>query len=618
MLELVINSARGGEQRHTLQQREYVLGRDPDVHIPLQDRKVSRRHARIFRQGHQYWIEDLGSANGVLIAGETIRAPLALQGGMELSIGPFQLTIVDDSQLSESTYALVGLGPPFLDQRFVLPAGTIEVGRVEGNAIVIPDASVSRKQASLIVAASSVIIEDHGSSNGTWVNEVQVTRRVLTHGDHVRFGNVPFQFVQHGRRTVDFGGVRRLVDRVAHGDRSIQGAAIIALLSAALLLVTIGVFAHRRLGPSASPGTLEEAYETALQVGIAMGEHHMKRGEWDDAIRAYRDVLNQDPINPTARRGMVEARRSQKHQRLLRAAEQDLAGKAPQSALYKAADVPPDSYYATQAQQLRERAVAATARDAFARAERACRARAWRECHVDAVLHLQHQPDSVAGRNLLQQAEREMRADGTGFTPWAGSGSDDSPALDLAARWQHERVRTAAEKYAAGSLTLALDTLESVKTMPQARALTALLSRFGDAKTQGDGAAVAGNIDAATTAWEQALRIDAQIVPSSFPSVFREQIKQRLGDVLYERGREAFNRGQYAQAFTAWQRALERDPEHRRALEGLEGLEARAASLLSSLGAADNCRQLAEVMGMTRAASRIHQDAAQRARDCPR
>jgi hypothetical protein len=52
--------------------------------------KVSRRHARIFQQGQQYWIEDLGSLNGTVINRQhrlQRGQPYLLKDGDEIIVG---------------------------------------------------------------------------------------------------------------------------------------------------------------------------------------------------------------------------------------------------------------------------------------------------------------------------------------------------------------------------------------------------------------------------------------------------------------------------------------------------------------------------------------------------
>jgi len=48
---------------------ELTIGRAEDNDLELLDPKVSRHHARIARQGTQYVVTDLGSANGTLVDG---------------------------------------------------------------------------------------------------------------------------------------------------------------------------------------------------------------------------------------------------------------------------------------------------------------------------------------------------------------------------------------------------------------------------------------------------------------------------------------------------------------------------------------------------------------------
>lgn len=60
--------SRGG---HSITQVATV-GRAPDSQICIDDRAVSRNHARIFFEGGHFWIKDLGSANGTTVNGKKV------------------------------------------------------------------------------------------------------------------------------------------------------------------------------------------------------------------------------------------------------------------------------------------------------------------------------------------------------------------------------------------------------------------------------------------------------------------------------------------------------------------------------------------------------------------
>src|SRR5882724_4575903 len=67
----------------------------------------------------------------------------------------------------------------------------ITVGRLADNTLRIEDASISSHHAELVLDGSRYQLHDLGSTNGTFVNEEQVTDQVmLNHGDQVRFGRI--------------------------------------------------------------------------------------------------------------------------------------------------------------------------------------------------------------------------------------------------------------------------------------------------------------------------------------------------------------------------------------------------------------------------------------------
>ncbi len=75
---------------------------------------------------------------------------------------------------------------------FPLRSGAITIGRKDDCDIRIPLPEVSRHHAQLTVTDGSVLLQDLGSANGTFVNNKRVKRQPLEAGDHVVVGPVVF------------------------------------------------------------------------------------------------------------------------------------------------------------------------------------------------------------------------------------------------------------------------------------------------------------------------------------------------------------------------------------------------------------------------------------------
>jgi hypothetical protein len=68
-----------------------TIGRLPECDVTLDDPSVSRRHARIWRAGDQWTVEDLGSTNGIRVNGEQV-GQAELHNGDRLDLGGVRLT----------------------------------------------------------------------------------------------------------------------------------------------------------------------------------------------------------------------------------------------------------------------------------------------------------------------------------------------------------------------------------------------------------------------------------------------------------------------------------------------------------------------------------------------
>ena len=80
--------------RVTLDEGEYVLGRDPDAEeIFLNSPGVSRRHARIRVSAGRATLEDLGSKNGTFVGDERVDGSESLCDGDVIGVGSVKLTL---------------------------------------------------------------------------------------------------------------------------------------------------------------------------------------------------------------------------------------------------------------------------------------------------------------------------------------------------------------------------------------------------------------------------------------------------------------------------------------------------------------------------------------------
>ena len=115
---------------------------------------------------------------------------------------PVQKIILDDA--APDLTAPVATSSLISDPRLVsqtgdsmsLPEGDLIVGREVGLGLsLVGESTVSRKHAQLTRSGNTVIVKDFGSTNGTFVNGVQVQGETsLQPGDAVQFGSVRFRF----------------------------------------------------------------------------------------------------------------------------------------------------------------------------------------------------------------------------------------------------------------------------------------------------------------------------------------------------------------------------------------------------------------------------------------
>ena len=97
--------------------------------------------------------------------------------------------------MAKAFFIIIETGPD-AGRRFDLRGGSIVIGRDPTNDIVLDDIEVSRKHARLIAQSGGYVIEDMGSTNGTYVDEERIRAMLpLRPGTRVRLGeNITFMY----------------------------------------------------------------------------------------------------------------------------------------------------------------------------------------------------------------------------------------------------------------------------------------------------------------------------------------------------------------------------------------------------------------------------------------
>ena len=95
MPKLIYHDSDGMDKVLMLGSEPILIGRATECQVQTQDAMVSRRHARIYWDGN-YWIEDLGSSNGVYVGNDKVqKAPF--RPGDTVTCGSLVLRLMPDT-----------------------------------------------------------------------------------------------------------------------------------------------------------------------------------------------------------------------------------------------------------------------------------------------------------------------------------------------------------------------------------------------------------------------------------------------------------------------------------------------------------------------------------------
>lgn len=108
---LVLRTGPTPGKVYNLDKPELTIGRDLNNEIVINDSEVSRRHARLFLQGNNYVIEDLGSTNGTAVNGQRLVGPYVLRPGELITFGEQVSLILEAAQMDANATVASAAAP---------------------------------------------------------------------------------------------------------------------------------------------------------------------------------------------------------------------------------------------------------------------------------------------------------------------------------------------------------------------------------------------------------------------------------------------------------------------------------------------------------------------------
>ena len=104
MWKLSIEDDQANKTVVSLVRDEYSIGRGEENTVRLTERNISRRHAKLTRNGTGWIFDDLASYNGCFVNGVRVSEPQRLEHGDLVQVGDYRLELMDE-QVAGAAYS---------------------------------------------------------------------------------------------------------------------------------------------------------------------------------------------------------------------------------------------------------------------------------------------------------------------------------------------------------------------------------------------------------------------------------------------------------------------------------------------------------------------------------
>jgi serine phosphatase RsbU (regulator of sigma subunit)/pSer/pThr/pTyr-binding forkhead associated (FHA) protein len=228
-------------RRYKLGEGEYVIGRRSDCQIFVPDMRVSRQHARLWRNGEQWSLEDLGSNNGTYINGIKLQAATQLKHDDEITIANNKIRVEATEPTSDGPKYPEGNVVTIVDvasQSLIRPREDSSSGRmpiISSGMISVSDQKAVRLIERKLDALIHILHATASSASGDALLEklVDALLDLFPQAEDVgvlvedeRTGELRVQCQRHRQRTVELANVETTGRHPYGGELRVPGTII--------------------------------------------------------------------------------------------------------------------------------------------------------------------------------------------------------------------------------------------------------------------------------------------------------------------------------------------------------------------------------------------------------
>lgn len=191
-LKLVI--VDGSEEPKEVRLREFgkrniTFGRDEDNDIVLKSRFVSRHHGIFHINDKQIIVEDLGSKNLLIMNGNVTRKSILREGDV------LRIDYYKENKFEGVMFFMSSAGRRAVWNTLSMKGKQeVIIGRNDSCDIILNHVGVSKFHADIRWNGKSYELQDHNSTNGTFVNGKRCNRKVLEEKDLIIISNAKLIF----------------------------------------------------------------------------------------------------------------------------------------------------------------------------------------------------------------------------------------------------------------------------------------------------------------------------------------------------------------------------------------------------------------------------------------